>query len=414
MSGHHADRNPVLPPPGPLCWLFPALHPLERWACARGGLEAFLRRRTLAVADAVAIPVEDPENARDVDLDRVEDAHRGGQGDEVFLLPLRVDDELEQRLRSHLSRISKNPGPFREAGLVPFFVTEDEPATTRTTEEAPETRLLPSWWGILPGDHYPPGIREAFRELVRVLQPAAAMRFRAFESYALAGVDLHARALADRRPLDEPDARSGPLVLAICGIDGSGKSSHVEALREHVEARGLSCAVHKIYRHGVFHDTVTDLTRRCAGDKNLHLWRIQRIVKAFDSLKYFHRVLAPDLERHDVILLDRYVYTHFAAGAGRYHHDPYTRELLSGLPRPDRVFLLDLPADVAWRRIEARGEKTVDENPYMLDRYRQGLLDLADRHGWPVLSSLDPFDENASAIRADVDALLSRSEGGAR
>jgi dTMP kinase len=340
------------------------------------------------------------------------DAEETGDEHELFLLPLHVDDDLEPRLASHLARIASDPEPYRRLGLVPFFVSDDDLDAAESTEEPRETRLLPSWWGILPGDRYPPGVREAYRELLRLLRPELALRFRVFENHALAGIDLYAQALADRPPVASPETKGKPLVLVVCGIDGSGKSSHVEALREHLEARGLSCAVHKIYRHGVFHDTVTDLTRRCAGGKDLHLWRIQRLAKAFDSLKYLHRVLAPDLKRHDVILLDRYVYTHFTAGTGRYHHDPYTHELLSAFPRADRVFLLDLPAEDAWKRIEARDERTVDENPYMLDRFRQGLLDLADRHGFRVLSSRDPFEENAAAIRADVETLLAESEGG--
>ena len=340
---------------------------------------------------------------------------REGQGSRAWLLPFIPHERLEQDLDRALETISRSAALFRGAGLLPFFATlpfsfpgEGEPAV--------DTRLHPAYWGVLPGSRYGARVRARFRELMRLLFPERVFLFRMLENHALAGVDLYTESLMDRfgpsgpafLPTPAGASRKGrPLVIGVCGMDGSGKSSHVSAIEVHLRAQGLRVKRHKIYRHGVFHDTVTDLTRSCGRDRNLHLWRIQRLIKLFDSLKYFYASVEEDLEDEEAVLLfDRYVFTHYAAGRGRLHHDPFALELLSPFPPADRIYLLDVSVDTALTRIGAREEKTVDENPYMLSRYRHLLLDLADRHGFVVLDGEAPMARNRARILEDVDALV--------
>jgi thymidylate kinase len=349
------------------------------------------------------------------------------QDQTLWILPLLADKDLIPQLETALERIAVAPASFRAAGLIPCFATEGPaPFGTEGNTEGVETRLLPSWWGLLPGDAYPSRVRSLFQELFRFLCPDKMFRFLVFENYALAGIDLYAESLMDRfgtmdrmgKRGEPADALQGekkiprPLIFGICGTDGSGKSSHVAALRDHLESMGLRVKVHKIYRHGVFHDAVTDLTRQCTRGKNLHLWRLQRIIKAFDSVKYFYSTLVQDFETTDAVIFDRYVYTHYAAGVGRYHHDPFAREILSVFPPANRIYLLDVPTEEALHRIGFREEKTVDENPYMLSRYRHALLDLGDRYGFKVLDARDPFEKNRRIILEDATRIIGERERG--
>jgi len=323
--------------------------------------------------------------------------------DAAWVLPIADARDVDEALRA----LARDPAPFRAAGLVPFFA-ERAPATSGAR---PATRRASAWFGILPGDECPTALRLGLRELVRLLHPERTLAQRAHENHALAASDLYAQALAGRFLAPPPEARRARArIVALEGIDGSGKSSHVAGLRAFLEQRGVPCKAYKIYRHGVFHATVTDLTRRCAGEHELHLWRLQRLAKLFDSLKALEGALRADLERPGVLLFDRYVFTHLAAEAGRLHHDPYARELLASFPAPDLFWLLDLPAERALERIGQRGERTVDENRYMLGRYRDVLLDLADRRGARVLSAEAPFEANQAVLRADVVRLLEAEE----
>lgn len=344
---------------------------------------------------------------------------KAGQGGEkgLWLLPFVPGSGLKSSLEDALKAVSHDPPAFSAAGLLPYFSTQfSRTSKGRGSSAAVETRLLPGWWGLLPGDEYPADVRTLFRELMRLLHPDRMFLFLSLENYALAGIDSYVETIMNRfkdRPFDPAPREGLPLILGVCGTDGSGKSSHVDALETFFKEQGLKVRRHKIYRHGIFHDTVTDLTRQCAGDRNLHLWRLQRIVKVFDSIKYFYAAVEGDLKDCDVIIFDRYIFTHFAAGMGRYHADPFSRELLEVFPSADRIYLLDVPTDEALRRIGTREEKTVDENPYMLSRYRHALCDLGGRFGFLVLDARAPFEENRRIILEDAARLLEdRDQGG--
>ncbi|MFH1999819.1 MAG: hypothetical protein ABIK28_09065, partial [Planctomycetota bacterium] len=236
----------------------------------------------------------------------------------VWVLPFIEGPDLLQRIQNASGIIADSPVPFRRARLIPLFITRLPQSPNKDLQrEAPvETRLLPSWWGLLPGDGWSQEVRAAFHKLLRQLYPERYFQYAAFENLALAGIDCYYEGLMNRSEnLDIPSRkRQRPVIIGICGTDGSGKSSHVAALKTFLRNQGLSVDVHKIYRHGVFHETVTDLTRQCAGGHNLHLWRLQRIVKVFDSMKYLYSSLQEDFRDLDVVIFDRYIYTHYAAG----------------------------------------------------------------------------------------------------
>ncbi len=421
--------------PGPLAWLFPELarfssRPLESLLTEAAG-RAGSGEVVLVTQDSSGAwqfeshSLSSPEAPSRL-LDRAQDPAAQP------LLPLHPGRGLEQRLNMALQALSGPNMLFRLCGIIPYFVTAPPAGSAERVEDADpqalpgpvETRLLPSWWGILPGDSYPPTLRELYRQLVGLLYPDRMPLFMALENYALAGIDLHEECLMDRFEVQAPTAEPGtpevpgrrsaehtPLIIGVCGIDGSGKSSHVAALETYLTGRGFRTSVQKIYRHGLFHDTVTELTRQCAGGRNLHLWRIQRLAKAFDSVKYYYSTVEEQLGACDAVIFDRYVFTHHAAGMGRYHHDPFTRELLAVFPPAHRIYLLDLPAGEALRRIGTRDQKTVDENPYMLSRYRHAFLDLARRNGFLVLDGRKSFEENSRIIIEDAARLVDLRSG---
>jgi thymidylate kinase len=95
------------------------------------------------------------------------------------------------------------------------------------------------------------------------------------------------------------------IVVAIEGIDGSGKSSHVASFGEYLSSKANRFDRLKMFRHGVFHRTVTDLVRACRDGDQLHLWRLERLFKVCDSLKYYYSVAAHSLATADIVVFDR-------------------------------------------------------------------------------------------------------------
>jgi dTMP kinase len=435
-------RRVVSPAPGPLSWLFPeiaAFDPrvpedvLDCAQCAlptarllellrkygevaiasgpRGRAMQRVLRQALRDGGPRVVLDETVEQFEPVFADAAADARPGAvmiasgtwcamaelEPGQVGLFPLRPDHAMED------VEAGRRASSASRGRIVPVFLTDPRPA------EVAHTRLAESWWGLLPGDHYPDCLRAAHHGWMRELWPGRFLKFRSLEANALAGFDLYDESLRgryDALPTRDHPLVNRPLILGIDGIDGAGKSSQLTALLAHLESRGLRVGVHKIYRHGVFHETVTDITRQCVGGGNLHLWRLQRHAKLFDSVKYYYSSVVPDMSRCDVLIFDRYVQTHRAAGLGRYGHDPYAREFLSIYPLADRVYLLDLPEETALARIAERQERTVDENPYMLSRFRAALLEIADEERMVVLDSEASIEDNHARIREDVDRML--------
>jgi thymidylate kinase len=322
--------------------------------------------------------------------------------DGVAVVPLLADGAARARAEAAVAAVRAAGPGLRALRPVPVWVG------WRDAGPPPPTTAMPrSWRGVLPGPDYPAALRDAWRELVRLLRPDRAFAFAAAEQLALAGFDVAAEIAVGRFSAPPPAPRRvRPAVFAIEGQDGSGKSTHLEALRTDLAARGYRVRAFKMYRHGVFHDTTTSLAVACRGGARLHQWRLERTAKLFDSVKYFATEVEPALDGLDVALFDRWTGTHFAAAAGRLGWDPLARELLSVYPAADRVWLLDAPAEVAVRRVAERPVRTVDEHAYMLARYRDGLLVRADREGWSVLDATRPFEENRARIRAEADAAL--------
>lgn len=315
----------------------------------------------------------------------------------AWILPISSGAEGIAMLAEARAVVAAAPELFAAAGLVPLFATTGRLA-----------RLSPSWWGLVPGGAEERDLAVSYEALLHILWPERVLTWRGYESLALSGCDLYSLALQDAIGVAAtPGPRPRARIVGICGIDGSGKSSQARALVEALVAQGRKAVVRKIYRHGLFHETVTDLTRHTADGRALDLWRTERLAKAFDSVKCWVAGLADDLATQDVVVFDRYVHTHWAAGTGRCHWDPFTRELLSVYPEPDLLFLMDVPVETSLARIGERAARTVDENPYMLGRYREMLLRLARGGAMTVLDGTAPHETNAARIHAAVAALLS-------
>lgn len=153
------------------------------------------------------------------------------------------------------------------------------------------------------------------------------------------------------------------MLIAIEGVDGSGKRTLTEGLRRALEQAGRSVATLAFprYGHSVPADVAAEALRGEHGD-------LASSVYAMALLFALDRAAAlGDLERlrrqHDVVILDRYVASNAAYSAARLHEDAggaaaawvlaleYQR---LRLPAPDWQVLLAVPAELADRRARSR------------------------------------------------------------
>jgi dTMP kinase len=172
-------------------------------------------------------------------------------------------------------------------------------------------------------------------------------------------------------------------IVALCGLDGSGKSSFVERLRQDPGFSHAIC-VSKRYRENV--DSVLDAysTYETAGDDYLQgpFAEAIRWAYAFDFLRFYEEEVLPHLERDVLIISDRWSACAITYAEAGVYLGSEIYELLNCVPRPDLTIYLEVQPDEAVRRIIKRGDLKKNEHVDILQCCAE-----AYENWWPKLSS---------------------------
>jgi dTMP kinase len=207
-------------------------------------------------------------------------------------------------------------------------------------------------------------------------------------------------------------------LLALEGIDGSGKGTQAARLAERARAAGLSVATLSFptYDGNPFADAIADYLNGAFGTADEVHPELAALLYAADRFHARQR-LVDAIAAHDLVICDRYVASN-AAHQGAKLQGADRRRLLDwldaveygefSLPRPDVVVLLDTPVGVARTLVSrkgVRGYTTLEADIHEADAEhtratRDVYLELAERGGWRVVTTAD----EDGALR-DVDAI---------
>lgn len=216
-------------------------------------------------------------------------------------------------------------------------------------------------------------------------------------------------------------------LIAIEGIDGSGKGTQTARLAETLRGEGKSVAVLGFPRYDVtfFGARIGEFLNGEFGQLNeVHPW-LAAMLYAGDRWESLD-VLRNALQENEYVILDRYVASNAAHQGAKLDGDARLRlweqidhleHTLYRLPRPDRVILLDVPVEMSQKLIEKKGRRSYTDQKADLqeadtsyqERVRQCYLDLAAMEShWrsvPVVDSdgLRSLDDIAGEIRRAVD-----------
>ena len=141
------------------------------------------------------------------------------------------------------------------------------------------------------------------------------------------------------------------VLIAVEGIDGSGKSTQARLLADWAAARGMEVVLSREPTSGPWGMKIRDarFKARLSPEEEL---------EAFieDRKEHVRTLIAPALARHALVIVDRYYYSTVAYQGAR-GVDP--RSLLAKnrefAPIPDMVALFDLDPREGLARIQARG-----------------------------------------------------------
>lgn len=136
------------------------------------------------------------------------------------------------------------------------------------------------------------------------------------------------------------------ILIAVEGLDGSGKSTQVHLLHQWLV--GLRLRVH--FTEWNSSDLVKGATRR--GKKSQLLTPTTfSLIHATDFADRYERQILPMLRAGYIVLCDRYIYTSFARDAVRGCQPDWLRNLYGFGRQPDFTLYFRLPLEMALNRI---------------------------------------------------------------
>jgi dTMP kinase len=135
-------------------------------------------------------------------------------------------------------------------------------------------------------------------------------------------------------------------LIAVEGLDGSGKSTQVYLL--HQWLIGLGC---KVFFSEWNSSPIVKATTKMGKKKQLLTPTTFSLIHATDFADRYERQILPMLEAGYVVLSDRYVYTAFARDGVRGCEPGWLRNLYGYATKPDIVFYFKLPLEDALSRI---------------------------------------------------------------
>ena len=196
-------------------------------------------------------------------------------------------------------------------------------------------------------------------------------------------------------------------LIAIEGIDGTGKGTQSRLLVDRLTAAGRSATLLSFPRYGetFFGARIGDFLNGRFGDLERVDPFLAALLFAGDRLES-KPVLEEALDRHEFVVLDRYVASNVAHQGAKRAGDAraelvrrigHVEFVLNGLPRPDRTVWLDLPVPLAACLIAAKSardytDKAADlqeENLDYLAATAAVYADLAAGPGWVRVDCAD-------------------------
>jgi dTMP kinase len=206
-----------------------------------------------------------------------------------------------------------------------------------------------------------------------------------------------------------PQERYPGRLIAVEGLDGSGKSTQIYLLKRWLEMKGL-----KVF----FSEWNSSLLVKKATSKGKKRQLLTpttfSLIHCTDFADRYERQILPLLKAGFLVLCDRYCYTAFARDAVRGCSRPWLHKLYSFACHPDLTFFFNTPLPVALNRIlggrpqlkyhEAGMDLRLDVDPYESFRIFQGriyeeYLAMKERFAFIEIDGAAAIEEQQQQVR---------------
>jgi dTMP kinase len=211
------------------------------------------------------------------------------------------------------------------------------------------------------------------------------------------------------------DGVPGKLV-AVEGLDGSGKSTQIYLLKRWLELEG-----YKIFFTEWNSSAIVKRATSKGKKRQLLTPTTFSLIHCTDFADRYERQILPLLHAGYIVLADRYIYTAFARDGVRGCDHDWVRRLYSYARKPDITFFFNVPLKVAQARIldgrtrlkyhEAGMDMGYSTDPNESFRIFQGKIyqeyrRLADEYNFVRIDATEPPDIQQVKVRKIVETII--------
>lgn len=202
------------------------------------------------------------------------------------------------------------------------------------------------------------------------------------------------------------------LFISFEGIDGVGKSTQVERLRDFLTAEGRTVTVTREPGGTRLGRAIRGLLLSNEPGAPPVSPQAEALLYAADRAQHAQEVIEPALSRGEVVITDRYLDSSLAYQAGGRQ---FSDDDIAGLSMwatdglmPARTYLLDLDPRLSRQRLTGEPDRLESEPDTFQERTRQAFLDraAAEPQRFLVVDAAQPIDAVWDVIRADASALV--------
>ena len=193
--------------------------------------------------------------------------------------------------------------------------------------------------------------------------------------------------------------RIGQLIV-IDGIDQSGKKTQARLLARRIREQGFACV---IWDFPVYHTRLGRRLNAYLTGKEKPDLHVVHLLYAANKWEVAPKIIK-QRARGIVVIANRYTPSNLAYGVAHGLPLAWLRTLETGLPKPNQIFILDIPVRLSFNR--KRKQRDIhEEDATYLKTVRRIYLRLAKQHNWVVVNS----ESSPSLVHSEIWRAIKKS-----
>jgi dTMP kinase len=191
------------------------------------------------------------------------------------------------------------------------------------------------------------------------------------------------------------------VLIALEGLDQSGKQTQAESLKTAAEARGRRAVLLDFPSYETPIGIEIGAALQGARDYRADTMQLLYVANRYEKKPQIEDLLAG----HAIVICDRYLASSIAYGEAQGLDGAWLRDVQKYLPPPDLTILLDIAPETAAGRKTANRDK-YERDLALLARVRDSYARQASAAGWLRLDGERPRDEVAADVLNAVVRLI--------